>query len=168
MGPIGLEFQREKFTAKLAAELLPLMKAHYEEIAHFKDIPLDPDFEQYIALEQAGLFRAFIIRADGIAKIEGFEPGAIVGYAGFFVRKNIHYKGSLQASQDVIFVHEKFRHAGVGGEFINFCDEELQEEGVEAIYHHVKVAHNFGPLLKKLDYEEVDVIYGKRLNKGMH
>jgi hypothetical protein len=89
--------------------------------------------------------------------------GVLTGYCVFFVRHNIHYASSLQASQDVIYIDPERR--GFGAEFILWCDQQLKEEGVQAVYHHVKQAHNFGPLLERFGYECVDLIYARRLDR---
>lgn len=129
-----------------------LFKKHYEEIAHFKEIPLNPDVASYLALEAAGRLQVFSARGEG---------NELVGYALFIVNKNLHYSSSLQASQDIIYIRPENR--GCGREFITYCDNQLKELGVEVSYHHVKVAHNFGPMLEKLGYKAVDIIYGKKL-----
>lgn len=128
-----------------------LLVLHYEEIAHFKDIKLNPDFDTYFKLDQQGLLRIFTVR----------DQGRLIGYNVFFIKEHLHYMDSLQAVQDVVFI--KKEHRGGGGEFIAWCDEKLKSEGVQTVYHHVKAAHNFGKMLERQGYELVDLIYGKRL-----
>lgn len=147
-----MRYQREPVTHDLIEEMFPLLRLHYEEIAKFKDIPLEPDQESYIALDKAGIVRAFTARD---------EANTLQGYAVFFVKHNLHYKSSLQAVQDVLYVNPTSR--GFGAKFILWCDKELQREGVQAVYHHVKSEHNFGPLLERMGYELVDLIYTRRL-----
>jgi hypothetical protein len=48
---------------------------------------------------------------------------------------------------------------------IRYADMQLKEDGVQVVYHHSKVAHNIGPLLERMGYEAVDLIYAKRLDK---
>lgn len=147
-------FQREPADRKLFDDLMPLLKLHFNEIAHYKDIPLDPDFEQYAKLEDIGALRAFTARtADGL----------LIGYSVFFVRHNIHYRSSLQASQDVLYVDPSRR--GFGAKFILYCDKQLAQEGIQVVYQHIKAEHNFGPMLERLGYEQVDLIFGKRLDQ---
>jgi len=134
-------------------EAMPLLEKHWKEIAHFKDIPLDPDFDQYLKIEQLGMLRVFTAREDS---------GTLIGYAVFFVRANPHYKSSIQANQDILFIDPA--HRGTGGKFILWCDNQLKAEGIEVVMHHIKAAHNFGKLLERFSYELVDLIYAKRLN----
>lgn len=147
-------FARESFTSELFSEALPLLAAHWQEIAHYPDIPLNPDLSFYHSCEKAGILRCFTARRES----------TLVGYAVFIARYNPHYRTSFQASQDVIYIAPDSR-GKMGLKFIRFCDRELQQEHVQAVYHHVKAAHNFGLLLQRIGYELVDLIYARRLDK---
>ncbi len=153
-----MHFQREYLPA-IFEEIKPLISKHYLEIAHYQDIPLNPDWDAYKNAEDAGAIRAFTVRNADMA---------LIGYQIFFVKHNIHYKSSKQASQDILFIDPDYRRSSVGYNFIDWCDSQLREEGVQAVYQHVKAEHNFGPLLEKLDYKLVDLIYARRLDsKGV-
>jgi len=146
-----VNLQRETYKGVIE-ELKPLLMKHWEEIAHYKDIPLDPAYEVYQSIEDKGALRMFTARDDG---------GRIVGYSVFF-RGSLHYKGFNTFSQDVLFVLPEYR-GRLGYRLIRFCDEQLKAEGAQVVYHHVKLQHDFGPLLKRMGYEPIDVIYGRRL-----
>jgi GNAT superfamily N-acetyltransferase len=149
-----MKFRRET-AESLFIEVKPLIYLHWREIAHYKDIELDPDWEKYKSLEDySDVVRVYTART---------EEHKLIGYAVFFVNYNMHYQQSLQATQDILFVHPEYR--GRGGKFISWCDEQLKAEGVQAVYQHVKKNHNFGKLLERLDYELVDLIYARRLDK---
>lgn len=147
-----IAYARES-VADVAAEIQPLLEAHWREIAHYQDIALKPDWDFY---RQAKTVRVYTARADG----------TLIGYGVFFVSHNKHYMGSLQAVQDILFVAPEYRGRTVGPRLIRFCEDMLREEGAQCVYHHVKVAHDFGPLLRAMGYEEVDTIWAKRLDKG--
>ncbi len=153
---MSFKYQREKCTKELFDEVYPLLEKHYEEITHYKDIPLDPNVQAYLKLEEIGTLRVYTVR----------EEGEIVGYASFLVSRNIHYKTCLQALQDIIYIDPSKR--GFGAKFIIWCDMQLKKEGVQIVYHHIKKKHNFGPLLERMGYELIDLIYGRRLNHGSH
>lgn len=145
-----MKFQRESF-AEAYKDAASLVEQHYQEIARYKDIPLNPDEKNYLAIEESGMLRVFTVRIDG----------AMIGYAVYFIKNNMHYQDSKQALQDVLFIQKDKR--GQGREFIAWCDEQLKSEGVDVVYHHVKAKHNFGPMLERMGYELIDLIYGKRL-----
>ena len=150
-----MHFQREQII-NLIPELLPLLDKHYLEVAHFQDIALKPDWDAYRKLDEVNILRCFTARD---------IMGVLIGYSFFFVKTNIHYAESLQAHQDVLFLHPDYRKNHIGSKFIAWCDERLKEEGVQAVYHHVKQEHNFGPLLERMGYQLVDLIYARRLDK---
>lgn len=150
-----MTFSDEGFNEQLVADIKPLLESHYEEIAHYKDIALDPDWGVYENAYKNGLLKIFTVR----------DSSRLVGYSIFFVRSNPHYKRSVQASQDILFLDKSLRGKFVGARFIKWCDDRLREAGVQAVYHHVKMANNFGPILERMGYKMVDMIYAKRLDQ---
>lgn len=146
-----VDFSRES-VCSIEDEIKPLIQSHWEEIAHYKDIPLDPDWDYYRLLDAKGFLGVYTAR----------EEGKLIGYSIYVVKRNPHYKSSLQASQDIIFISPEKR--GFGKEFINWCDMELKGIGVQAVYHHVKKDHDFSPVLRRLGYTLVDLIYARRLS----
>lgn len=150
-------FQREEFTPKLVDEIQPLIAAHYREIAHYQDIPLDPDYDVYYKIADAGQLRVFTARKQ--------KSGALVGYCLYFVRSNPHYKTSIQAVQDILFLTPELRGLTLGPALIAYTEARLKEEGVQVAMQHVKAAHNFGKMLERNGWELVDLIYTKRLDR---
>jgi len=146
-------FARET-SEEVINEIAPLFEAHFREIAHYPDIPLNVDYDAYLRLEARGCLRIYTIRV-------GLE---LVGYAIFAVARSMHYSGSLQARQDVIYLDPRYRHGRLGFRFIGWCDTQLKAEGVQVVFQHVKAAHNFGPMLERLGYELIDYMYGRRLD----
>lgn len=149
-----VEFARTEYSKNLIQEMLPIFADHFEQIAHYKDIKLDPDFEVYANCWNAGMLRIFTAR----------NEGELCGYAVFFVRSNPHYKASIQATQDILFLTKAMRTGLTGFKFIKWCDDQLREDGVQAVYHHVKVARDFGKVLERIGYKLVDLIYSRRLD----
>lgn len=149
-----IEFARENLES-VRSEIEPLLEAHWHEVAHYLDIKLNPDWEFYSLIEEDNRLRLFTARDDG----------RLIGYAVFFVGPNRHYKDSIQAVQDVIFLHPEYRGAKLGAKLILFADEQCKSENIQVIYHHIKAAHDFGPLLVSCGYELVDLIFAKRLDK---
>jgi hypothetical protein len=145
---------REEKICTLWDEALPLLESHWREITHYADIPLDPDKDMYNQMEEIGALRCFTARAQG----------RLVGYAVFFIRHNLHYRSSLQAMQDVLFVLPEHR-ARLGVKLIRESERLLTSAGVQVLYHHVKRTNKVGELLVRMGYELIDEIYGKRLDQ---
>lgn len=149
-----MKFSEEIITNSVLEEVKPLLQKHWEEVAHYKDIPLDPDYTQYILLQDLNMLRSFSARDDN---------GKLIGYAVFLVKKHPHYKQHLYAMQDIIFIDPDRR--GIGVFLIKFCDEELRKIGVHVVSHHVKFSHNWSSILERMGYEKQDIILTRRLDK---
>lgn len=167
---MAVSFARESLTDALWNEAFPLLVEHWREVSHFQDIPLDPDRRRYQAFEQAGILRCFTARQlvwQVVREQGGFgqnEEHRLVGYALYIVNTNPHYQSSLQAVQDVLYL-AKDQRGRTALKFIDWCDDQLRAEGVQATYQHLKAAHEHGHrALQHLGYVEVDRIYAKRLD----
>jgi len=142
----------EKFDDVLA-ELMPLLRQHYEEIAWKQDkIALNPDLERYLQLEAAGMLRIYTAR----------EAGAIIGYAVFCVAQELHYKDIKQAQSDVLYVDPLRRGAMVGKKLLrDYAEGELRREGVQDISLHIKFANDWSKLAEHWGYEKTDILMHK-------
>lgn len=134
-------------------EIKPLLQAHYEEIAKYKDIPLEPDWELYKKVDELGIMKIFTSRKE--------DDNSLIGYGIYFVKPHLHYTTCLLAQQDILFISPN--HRGSGMKFIMWCDEQLKTMGVNLVIHHVKATHNFGPMLERIGYELMDYIYSRRI-----
>lgn len=137
----------------LWAEMVPLLRDHWEELAPWQDIPLNPNPEFYGAMETAGMLFLYTARVHG----------ELAGYGIYIVRPHPHSQESVQAYQDAIYVSPEYRRNGIGRGLIVYADRELAREGAQVVYQHVKKAHDFGRLLESMGYEYVEKIYAKRI-----
>jgi hypothetical protein len=150
------QFSRET-SATVIDEIKPLLDAHYAEIAHYQDIPVNVAYEKYLAVEALGRLRIYTVRS----------RGELVGYAIFTLAPSLHYSGSLQAMQDVLYLHPWYRKGRVGMRFIEWCDSQLRVDGAQVVYQHQKIAHPaLGKLLARIGYEAIDTIWARRLDRG--
>lgn len=153
--PSDVTYHREQLP-DLWDEMQPLLAKHWREIAHYQDIALDPDKARYMHLDAVGALRVFTART---------ASWRLIGYSVFMVSPNIHYRQSLQATQDVIYVDPDLRSGRVGMGLIAFGDEQLRADGVQVVYHHAKNAHPaLGRLLGHMGYESIETIYARRLD----
>lgn len=147
-----MRYGREIASTQLFDELMPLFEQHYLEISHFQDVPLDPNFEAYLAMEASGALRIYVARE---------EDGEILGYSAYIILRSPHYRTMVQAMQDVLFIRKE--HRGFGRDFLSWCEEQLKADGVSALATHVHVKHDFGKMLERLGYEKFEHNYIKRL-----
>lgn len=135
-----------------------LRKEHWPEVGHYKDIPIEMDWDKYAKLEQLEKLLCFTIREP---INEAFSETFILGYAFFLVDKHLHYKNTLVASQDILYVRKPYR--GIGKHFLAWCDVQLKDMGVVTVTHHLKPWFEYGDLFKNLGYEKAETILARRL-----
>lgn len=153
----SIVFARELLTGALWDEALPLVVDHWKEVAHYRDIPLNPRRDLYERMQANGALRTFTARIDG----------HLVGYAVLILDFALHYAGCKTAVQDVVFVSPSVRKTGVGIRFLRYLERECRTEGCQVLYHHAKHRPELalGAVLERMGYEAVDVIYAKRLDR---
>ncbi len=158
LAAIVVSYQTEVLSTALWVELMPLLRAHAHEVAHYPDLPLDPDMETYAKIEATNGLRVYTAR----------HEGALVGYLAFFVHRSLHYSGSVFAHSDVLYVDPAHRGTRTGVALIRYAHEQLKAEGVTVCFQHVKHtgALNIGPMLQRFfGYEHVDDLLAIRLDR---
>lgn len=152
-------FARENLS-ECQAEIQPVLRnEHWEEVGHYRDIPIDMNWEAYARIEKAGALRCFTVRSP---LNEEFNETHLLGYAFFIVDRHLHYKNTLVANQDILFVRKPYR--GVGRKFLKWCDLELEREGVTTVTHHIKPWFDWSHMAEELGYEKAETIYTRRLD----
>ena len=127
-----------------------LLQGHWEELALYKDkVPLDPDYGQYLALEEQGNVCHVTLRNDG----------AIVGYFVGFVMPNLHYKSCLICKMDLFYVQPEFRGKWGGVRLFRAAHRELKRRGVKVVYGGSKLHKDSGKLFEALGYVPVETWY---------
>lgn len=113
------------FLRRQAGELFEL---HYQEVRGAQEHvpPIDPDWLQYGALEQAGM-----ITLRGL-----FDGEALVGYAlAIYVPRHLHYRVSY-AQMDVMFVHPDYRRDGAAKMLADEVRAAVADKGAEELLWH--------------------------------
>lgn len=134
-----------------------LIHLHWKEIASYPDIPLDVDVEAYRRAEAAGLLCILTARVEG----------AMIGYVVFVLTPHLHYRTTVYAHQDVLYLHPAHRGRWMGAKMISLADHLLASKGVHVVTQHVKLTHPaLGRLLERQGYTVVEHLYSKRLDRG--
>ncbi len=150
-----LTYKIEKFS-DVAVDMIPLWKAHWEEIAADQNkIPLAPDIKKYLELQDRDNLLTVVVRSDE----------KIVGYCIMFVTTHMHYKTTVFATNDVIYLSPPYRKGVAGIRLIKKTEEFLKERGVHKVLWHVKPDHNFGPILKRMGYSLAEYAFGKYIGE---
>ena len=122
-------------------DALELFRQHYEVIAERTDvIELDPDLDNYNLLYSKGMLEIHTARDDG----------KLVGYSIWFVLKHIHYKKSLTANSDVLYISPEYRKGMLGVRFIKWTTEEIKKRKPQRIVFHMKPFLDYSPIVMRL------------------
>lgn len=148
-----MQFATEKLHEALE-EIQPLMVNHHAEVALYKEqVPLAPDWNRY---EQAERDQALLLHT---ARVDG----KLVGYAGWLLHWMLHYKHTLAAMNDVLYLAPEHRRGLAGVRLIKYSEAQLKAAGVDRILWHVKTDHDWSPILHRLGYSTEEHILGKIL-----
>jgi len=142
-------------------EIIPVLRhEHWEEVGHYKDIPIDMQWDKYFTLQEMGKLRCFTIRGP---VNEEFKTQELFGYAFYIVDYHLHYKNTKVGGQDILYIRKP--HRGIGQSFIDYCDKELAKEGVTTVTQHIKPWFDWSPMAERLGYEKAETIWTRRLDK---
>jgi hypothetical protein len=141
-----------KFSRELIStawnEISGLWHGHNEEVGTFGSHKLEPNKEMYEQLEKSGVIHFFTMRHDSM----------LVGYCSMLMFPHHHYRGTVCANQDALYVLPEWRgFASV--KFLRFIDSELFKSGADKITRQVTVKKDFSRTLERMGYEAKEVVY---------
>lgn len=150
-----LVFREEPF-GLVRAEIEHLMVAHWREIGGTDAQPLDPDWDRFGQLEEAGVLAVLTARD---------RAGLLVGYVVHVVFGNLHYKTLIQAHDDAHYLAPRHRKGMAACRMFRAAEEMLQARGVEAVTYHTKLrpGNDRGAVFKRLGYEPVETLWRKAI-----
>jgi quercetin dioxygenase-like cupin family protein len=153
--PSELRFQEEAF-GMVRPEIEHLMHAHWREIGGTDSQPLDPDWERFAALEEAGVLAVLTARD---------RRGTLAGYIVHVVFGNLHYRTLVQAHDDAHYLAPEYRRGMAACRMFRAAEEMLQARGVRAVTYHTKLraGNDRGAVFKRLGYEPVETLYRKAI-----
>lgn len=111
----------------------PLLESHYDELCTDKAMVLNPDWERYAAMLAAGNLVM-------VAAFDDDRPGFgnCVGYTFCFLSPHIHYKDTLVAWNDVLFLHKDYRTGSAGSRLMKATALACAQRGVKKLLWHAK------------------------------
>lgn len=129
-----------------------LTERNWDEIAlHKNSVPLDIDWERYEWFNANGLLDAVTVRDEGL----------LVGYNVFLYSRPIHYKSTLVANSDVIYLAPEYRNAKIGSLLIDE-GEKVWMKKADMCVMHTKPAHpELARLLEFKGYMIGEITYHK-------
>jgi len=134
-------------------EFMQVLPLHYDELCVTKEFPLNPDWDAYKAMAQAGMLRTITCRNDG----------ELIGYIAFFIQPHVHYKDCKTAYEDVYFIKKEYRKGRVGIKLFQYAEKVLKERGINRIIAHTKIHLDNSRLFEYLGYKHTDKLFTKIL-----
>lgn len=145
-----IAFAREPVTESLIEEMIPLLVQNNAETGT-DGFDLEPSFDQYLAMDQAGYIRLFTARKDS----------KLIGYQVFVINPNLHYK-YVSATSDVVYISPE--HRGFGHKFMADNESKLKAESINAIFQNISAKKDASKLMEWMGYHLEDRVYMKRLS----
>lgn len=148
----------EPLTKLLDEGLEDLLFAHWKEVALDQErIPLAPDWSRALTLEHQKILYTAALR----------DNGRIVGYNSFLVSPHIHYRHTLHAVNDVVYV-APYARGLAGVRLVKGTEDMLKALGVVKVIYHTKLHLTYkgktvGDLLEKLGYAPFETLYCKMM-----
>lgn len=131
-----------------------LLEQHWEEIALNKEyIKLNPDWEAYYELEDAGALKIFTAR----------DGDTLIGYFVVLCRKHLHYVDHVFAFNDILYIRPDYRKGFTGIRLMKFAERCLKEDGISVMVVNTKRHKPFDILLEWLGYKHAENTYTKLL-----
>lgn len=125
---------------------------HWEEVGPFKgQMPFDPDWDLYRAIERAGAFR--MVGAFGASSL-------LVGYTTFVVGPDPWSKRRLRAIHDEIYVAPEHRGM-VSYRLLAESEKLLKTWGAARVSYQPPVGSILCDLLERLGYKHIENGYAK-------
>lgn len=147
-----ITYQAEQYS-DVIPELAVLYPEHYEEVESpvAEHYVLDPNWNQYKALEQAGILKVITCRNDE----------ELIGYMMFMISPHLHVKSCLTAYEDVYLLRKEYRKGRTGIKLFQFAEQYLKSLNVNKILCSTKVHQDNSRLLEYLGYSFVEKLFAK-------
>jgi hypothetical protein len=122
------------------------------ELSHF-DVEPDIDFEAMYALEEAGHYRTWVARNDGL----------MIGFIQWMFMRPFAYRGQLWAMDRGHYIDCLFRDTATAIDMWRSAEVALREMGVDRVMGHDNVKRPLDTLFKRLGYEKMGSMFQRRL-----
>lgn len=132
-------------------EATALWGRHWVETEQpYRGVPMNPDYEQFTKLHEAGWARYFTAR----------EDGKLVGHLFFIVYKNRHTQ-TKTAIEDFYFFLPEYRRGSSAIKLLKYAVDTLKAEGCVQVGMTSKLTSGRGidPILKRVGFSHVANFY---------
>lgn len=135
-----------------------LLRAHAEEAEPDLAEHVSPDWDTYIAGEEAGSL-IVLTACNGSALPDGLRTNEVlIGYAVAAVFRSPHYD-RLFCQHDLLYVLPEWRGTGIGLRLIAGLREQARERGCHRLIMHAKVGSTLGAMLPRLGFRVEETMF---------
>ena len=146
-----ITYQQETLVTFLP-ESKPLFDKYYAEVAELQ-IPQGFNAEFYWHLDSRNRLKIYTIR----------DNGKLIGFSFWVLFYPPHYKTSLTATSDMIFVLQEYRKGLFGYKFLKHSLNEIKKHNPQRILVGVKPNNDFGKILERLGAGHFETVYSFKL-----
>ena len=141
-----ITYQEEKYF-DIKEEIKPLLKLQWEEIGIFdkEQVSLNPNWDWYQILADKKNLHIITVR----------DEQKLIGYYISIITPHIHYKNTLIAENDILYLYKDYRKGLTGYKLIKFAIEQLKVK-VQVIILSMKAKQSFFPLANRLGFKLTD------------
>jgi len=145
-----ITYQEESYKAMFTSEFRALTEEHWQEVGGFnkEKVKLSVNWDMYKALGKAGNLILYIIK----------YTDKVIGYCLFIKALHPHYRNTLIAENDILYLIPSFRKGYTGYKFLKYCVEDLKKK-VDIILLSMKVKHSYEVIAKRLGFTLMDCLY---------
>lgn len=142
-----ITFQEEHYSNFFTNEFMELYKIHWKEIGSFdkQKIKLSPDWDKYRMMGKQNNLITYTIRDNEV----------LIGYNIFIITNHHHYKNTIIAENDILYLKLEYRKGFTGYKFIKYCIKDLKNK-VGVIMLSMKASYSFEGMAKRLGFTLMD------------
>jgi L-amino acid N-acyltransferase YncA len=151
---MGITYQEERLK-DILPEFKTLLEPHMAEInVLYRDgEELNPDFNRYFKMQEAGVFLLMTCRKDG----------DLIGYISFFIMPHIRFMSCTMAYEDLYYLKPENRHGRTGYKLFTESEQLLKKRNVNRVVLSCKTFQDHSRLFDHLGYE----FYEKHFTKSL-
>lgn len=142
----------EHYSEAFAKELLPLLRKNWQESPSYEpDLEVDPNFDVYRQLDEAGVLLCITLR-DGVR---------LVGFVVYIVSPSVHHRSMMVGRGDVMYIEPPYR--GQSKELLSTAEHLLRAHGVKRLGWAVTNGGSLYKLLRAIGFRDDEIVLEKNL-----